>query len=116
MTTDFDAREKRFEQDIENALLTRGGYIKGNSAYFDRKQALEVKTLLAFVRETQPKEWKRFCVQYPDNPERQFISRFCDVVNKSPKGILEVLRKGFIDRGIHFKVVVWKPETSFNEL
>ncbi len=30
-------------------------------------------------------------------------------------GLLKVLRKGFSDRGINFKLVFWKPESSINE-
>ena len=33
---DFDVKEKRFEPDIEEYLLTHGGYQKGDSAAFNR--------------------------------------------------------------------------------
>lgn len=35
--SDFDIKEKRFEQDIEEYLITSGGYVKGNPSAFDRK-------------------------------------------------------------------------------
>ena len=34
---DFDVKEKRFEQDIEEYLLTYGGYEKGDPASFNRE-------------------------------------------------------------------------------
>ena len=69
--TDFNYKEKRFEQDIEEYLTTYGGYQKG------------------------------------------LIDRFCREVKMV--GLLKVLRQGFTDRGIKFRAVFWKPETSINE-
>lgn len=39
--SDFDVKEKRFEQDIETFLCTDGGYLKGDPHKFDRKLALD---------------------------------------------------------------------------
>ena len=47
---DLDLTEKRFESDIEQSLLTYVGYQKGDPKAFDRALALDVGTLLAFVR------------------------------------------------------------------
>ena len=52
---DFDVKEKRFEQDIEEYLVTEGGYQKGDPRAFDREKALDVGTFLRFVRTSQPK-------------------------------------------------------------
>ena len=57
---DFDVKEKRFEQDIEEYLLTHGGYQKGNPAAFNREKALDTGTFLSFIRTSQPKQWERF--------------------------------------------------------
>ena len=54
---DFDVKEKRFEQDIEEYLLTHGGYQKGNPAAFNREKALDTATFLSFIRTSQPKQW-----------------------------------------------------------
>ena len=54
MTT-FDYTEKRFEQDIEEFLTTRGGYIKGNPKAFNRELALDVDTFVSFIKTSQPK-------------------------------------------------------------
>ena len=34
MAEDFNVKEKQFEQDIEEYLVTSGGYTKGNPATF----------------------------------------------------------------------------------
>ena len=50
--------EAAFETAIEDHLLTRGGYEKGNPDTFDRTRCLDTGVLLAFIKETQPKEWE----------------------------------------------------------
>lgn len=110
---DFDVKEKRFEQDIEEYLITEGGYTKGSPSSFDRKLGLDTKTFISFIKTSQPKQWERFEKIYGDDSEKQLIYRFCREVKMV--GLLKVLRGGFIDRGIKFKAVFWKPETSINE-
>ena len=41
--SDFDVKEKRFEQDIEEFLVQHGGYEKGNPKKFNRKLALDTE-------------------------------------------------------------------------
>lgn len=110
---DFDVKEKRFEQDIEEYLVTEGGYQKGDPRAFDREKALDVGTFLRFVRTSQPKAWARFEKIYGADSERQLVERFCREVKMV--GLLKVLRQGFTDRGIKFRAVFWKPETTINE-
>lgn len=111
--SDFDVKEKRFEQDIEEYLISEGGYKKGNPSAFDRKLALDKDTFISFIKASQPKKWERYVKIYGSDSERQIIDRF----NREVKmvGLLRVLRKGFTDRGITFNVVFWKPETGLNQ-
>ena len=111
--SDFDVKEKRFEQDIEEYLITKGGYTKGNPKDFNRELALDTGALLTFIKSSQPKEWKKHERNYGVESEKKFIERFCHEVKDN--GLLKVLRKGFIDRGAKFRVVFWKPETDYNE-
>ena len=110
---DFDYKEKRFEQDIEEYLTTHGGYIKGDPKAFDRKLALDVNTFVSFIKTSQPKAWERFEKIYGGDSEKQIVERFCREVKMV--GLLKVFRQGFTDRGIKFRAVFWKPETSINE-
>lgn len=110
--SDFDYKEKRFEQDIEEYLTTKGGYIKGNPKAFDRKLALDVNTFVSFIRTSQPKAWERFEKIYGADSEKQIVDRFCREVKMV--GLLKVFRQGFTDRGIKFRAVFWKPETTIN--
>lgn len=110
---EFDVKEKRFEQDIEEYLTTQGGYRKGNPSSFDKEIALDKNTFIKFIKESQSKRWERYEKIYASDAEKQVINRFCREVKL--QGLLKVLRQGFTDRGIKFKAVFWKPETSINE-
>lgn len=110
---DLNLTEKQFESDIEYSLLTYGGYTKGDAKAFDRTVALDVATLISFVKATQPKSWEKYETIYGTSCEKSFVERFCKEVRSL--GLLSVLRHGFKDRGITFRVVYWKPETSINQ-
>ena len=110
---DLNLTEKQFESDIEYSLLTYGGYAKGDAKAFDRTVALDVATLISFVKATQPKSWEKYETIYGTSCEKSFVERFCKEVRSL--GLLSVLRHGFKDRGITFRVVYWKPETSINQ-
>lgn len=111
--TNFDYKEKRFEQDIEEYFITKGGYQKGNPKAFDKDKALDIQIFIEFIKSSQPKQWERYQKIYGADSETQLIDRFCREVRHI--GLLKVLREGFTDRGIKFRVVFWKPETSINE-
>lgn len=112
MLLDFDYKEKRFEQDIEEYLTTKGGYKKGDSKAFDRKLALDVGTFIEFIKTSQSKQWERFEKIYGVDSEKQIIDRFRREVKMV--GLLKVFRQGFTDRGIKFRSVFFKPETTIN--
>lgn len=111
--SDFDVKEKRFEQDIEDYLIHFGGYTKGNPTTFNRVSGLDEGTFIEFVKTSQPKQWERFVKIYDMAAEKQLIDRFSREVKQT--SLLNVLRHGFTDRGIKFRAVFWKPETSLNE-
>ncbi len=110
---DFDVKEKRFEQDIEEYLITKGGYTKGDPGKFNRQSGLDEDTFIAFIKASQPKLWDKYIKIYGDSSEKQLIDRFTREVKQT--SLLNVLRHGFTDRGIKFRAVFWKPETSLNE-
>lgn len=108
----MDIKERRFEEDIETSLITEGGYKKGSMAGYNKQLALNVDELVGFIQETQPRQWKRYQSIY-SNPKESFAKRFDEVVKR--RGLLDVLRNGFKDRGVQFHVVYFKPESSLNE-
>jgi len=111
--SDFDVKERRFEEDIEDYLIHHGGYEKGNPATFNRVSGLDEGTFIEFIKNSQPKQWERFVKIYDAMAEKQIIERFSREVKQT--SLLNVLRHGFTDRGIKFRAIFWKPETSLNE-
>lgn len=108
-TTGMITTEKRFESDIEAAMLS-GGYTRNNDIY-DAKNALYLDTLVRFVQTTQPKSWQRFEMQ-SGTPEK-FAQVFQNAVDMD--GLLSVMRNGFKHRGIPFRVCYFKPESGLNQ-
>jgi len=113
MPEDFDVKEKRFEQDIEEYLTTAGGYSKGDPSTFNREKGLDESTFVSFIKASQSKLWDKYVKIYGDTAEKQIVDRFMKEVKQT--NLLNVLRHGFTDRGIKFRAVFWKPETSLNE-
>ena len=109
-----DTSEKNFESNIESFFLTQaGGYTRCDDKY-DPKLGLYKDTLIRFIRETQPKEWKRFANMNAMDPEKRFCQAFnnaCDM-----DGILYVLRHGFKHRGVSFRVCYFMPESTLADI
>lgn len=108
------------EIDLENTIETwlidggKGGdYLKGDPDQFNRHTGLDEKTMLTFIKSTQEKSWARFEKAYPIDPEQFFISNLCKEIKN--RGLLSVLRNGYKDRGIPFKICYFKPENDINK-
>ena len=107
--------EKNFEADIEAWLTSaKGGWSKATDAGYRAsiEKALDLDTLVDFVQRTQPKAWSRFVKQTNGDPKQRFFKRFEDVVTES--GLVHVLRHGFKDHGIDFRVCYFRPESTLN--
>ena len=111
--------EKQFEQDIESFLISpAGGWQKasdaGCRASMDSGMALDLGTLVEFIKATQPIQWQRFEKQCNSDPEKKFYKAFENAVEND--GLISVLRHGFKHRGIEFRVCYFKPESTLNDV
>lgn len=111
--------EKQFEQDIESFLISSvGGWQKASDAGYrtpvSSGMALDIETLVGFVKATQPVAWQRFEKQCNSDPQKKFYKAFEDAVAND--GIISVLRHGFKHRGIEFRVCYFKPESTLNDV
>ena len=109
--------EKQFESNIEAFLISRdGGYEKATDAGYTSSSgmALDIHTLVGFVKATQPIMWQRFEKQCNSDPYKKFYKCFEDAVQMD--GLLSVMRHGFKHRGMDFKVCYFKPESTLNDV
>ena len=108
--------EKQFEANIEAFLISpEGGYTKANDTGYRNSidMALDIETLISFVKATQPIMWQRFERQCNSDVNQKFYKCFEDAVLE--KGLINVLRHGFKYLGMEFKVCYFKPESTLNE-
>lgn len=109
----MDYKEKRFEEDIESYLLTKGGYTKGDLTNYNRDIAIDMPNLIAFIKLTQPKQWERYERNYKTDAEGKLYKRFNEEVETH--GLIHVLRHGINDRGIKINIAYFRPETTLNQ-
>lgn len=115
--------ERNFQNDVIAELLVDGWKL-GSAEKYDRALALYPEDVLGFVQETQPEQWTKFCGLYPSNPERKFLERVAEQLDKADPnaadttmrtfGTLGVLRHELRDRGTRFSLCQFKPEHDLN--
>ena len=108
-------REVRFEQDIETCLTKVGGWEKESfqDSNYDASVGIDLDKLVAFIGQTQPKQWERYLTIYQSDAKRKLMKRFDEEVNAH--GMLYVLRNGIRDRGVTLKVAFFRPVSGLNE-
>ena len=84
--------EGAFETVIEAHLL-QNGYTPVTREGFDRERAIFPETVLAFIRETQPKEWAKLEALHGDKTGGQILGDLCKWMDQN--GSLATLRHGF---------------------
>lgn len=108
--------EHQFESDIESLMVGELGWKKSSETGYlkSRKLALDLGTLLAFVKSSQPKVWATFTKSCSGlDPAKEFYKKFESAVQS--EGLIDVLRNGFRANGKHFMVCYFKPENRLNE-
>ena len=108
-----DLKERNFEADIEQWLLTDGGYTKGDQKTYNKERAIDMTTLIKFIALTQEKQWDRYVRKYGDKAENRLYQVFQDNVVRY--GLIWVLRNGIDDMGIKLKMCYFRPASELNE-
>lgn len=108
-----DLKERDFEAYIEHWLLTEGGYTKGNQATYDKERAIDLKTMVKFLRLTQTKKWELYEKKYGAQTEDRLYNVLQDKIHE--RGLIWVLRNGIEDLGFKFKLVYFEPASPLNE-
>jgi type I restriction enzyme R subunit len=84
--------EAAFETVIEAHLLANG-FVPVDREGFDRERAIFPETVLAFIRETQPKEWAKLEALHGEKTGEQILDDLCKWMDVH--GALAALRHGF---------------------
>ena len=112
--------EHQFESDIEALMTGELGWSKARKlgaaapSTEHSEKALDLATLVKFVKASQPREWAFFVKACSGlDPEREFYKKFEDAV--ATEGMIDVLRNGFYANGKHFSICYFKPENRLNE-
>ena len=103
--------EEAFESVIENHLLANG-YVPVARGGFDRERAIFPETVLAFIRETQPKEWAKLESLHGDKTGEQILGDLCKWMDIH--GVLATLRHGFKCYGRTLRIAFFKAAHELN--
>jgi len=104
--------ENTFETAIVQSLIDNGGYTLGNAPDYSPELGLFKYEVLNFLQETQPENWKKISAIHGENVDNRIIQRIYKEMDL--RGSLDVIRNGFVDYGVRFKLAFFKPETGFN--
>ena len=108
----MQTKERNYEEFIENYLTTQGGYVKNNGSSFDNKNGIIPADLFAFIKQSQPKEWKKVADSQGTQAEAYFVERLKKNIDEY--GLLHILRNGVKLNGAIIKLIAFKPESNIN--
>lgn len=116
-------QERVFQDDIISQMVANG-WVQGTGEDYNRESALYEADVLTFIKETQPKEWEKFCKVFPTDSERHFLDALVTQLKKADEnatdrvsrtfGTLGVLRHGLKIRNARFELCQFKPEHNLN--
>jgi len=104
--------ENTFESAIVQSLIENGGYSQGNAPDYSPELGLFKYEVLKFLQDTQPKNWQKISAIHGDNVDNRIIQRIYKEMDL--RGSLDVIRNGFTDYGVRFKLAFFKPESGLN--
>jgi len=105
-------KEIDFENDIEYALISSGGYEKGDPNTYDPETALFPADVVAFVQKTQPKHWTRLTQLDAAKAPAMLLDSL--VKELAAKGALAILREGFKCVGKTVRLAYFAPNTGLD--
>ena len=103
--------EKDLEDHIE-AHLNRSGYRSRRTVHYNKRLCLIHDETLRFIQETQPNEYQKLKRQYGTETPAKLLDRVSKQIER--RGVLDVLRKGVIDRGCRFNLTYFRPSSGMN--
>lgn len=104
--------ENTFETAIIQSLLEYGGYTEGKASNYSPELGMFKAEILQFLKETQAKQWEKLSAIHSSDVENRVIQRLYKEMDLH--GSLDVIRNGFVDYGVRFKMAFFKPESGLN--
>lgn len=101
--------ESAFGDAIVAAMVERG-WREARPKDYRADLGLDTNELFTFIGATQPDEWDELLTLYgsdPNEAQRGFAARLDQAI--ATDGVLDVLRNGVKDRGVHLRVAYFKP-------
>lgn len=105
--------EIRFEEAIEQELITSGGFAKGDAKAYDLELALFPKDVVSFLKQSQTKKWEGLQTILTDKTDETILQDLTKEL--AAKGSLHVLRHGFKCFGKSFRLAFFTPNSGMNE-
>lgn len=104
--------ENTFETAIIESLLESGGYSEGDASAYSAELGLFKAEVLQFLQATQAKQWEKLVAIHGDDVSNRLIARLYKEMDL--RGALDVIRNGFVDYGVRFRMAFFKPESGLN--
>lgn len=104
--------ENTFETAIVESLTQEGGYLQGNAKGYNSETGMFQQEVLTFIKDTQPKNWKKLSSIHGDSTQSRLIQRLEKQMDS--RGALDVIRNGFVEYGVKFRLAFFKPEAGLN--
>jgi len=107
-----NTREINFEDIVFDHLKDSQLYTHRQSQNFNLDYLLDINQLEKFICNTQPDSWKKLEKQFPENTMEAVAKEFAKLRNK--RGILKLIREGFVLQGASIKLIAFKPASNLN--
>ena len=104
-------KEVAFESVIEDSL-TANGYVRLSPKDFDLENCIFPQTILAFIEETQPKEWAKLQKLLGEKIGSQILADLCKWMDTY--GSLATLRHGFKCYGRNLRIAYFQSAHGLN--
>ena len=105
-------REIHFEDTVFEYLSSSNLYSIRKSTDFNLEHVLDMSLLEQFIIDTQPDIWKKLEKEFPTNAIEAVANEFAKLRDK--RGILNLIREGFVLQGATIKLVAFKPSSGLN--
>jgi type I restriction enzyme R subunit len=104
--------EQDAEEDIAAILAASPMYRERPGTAFDASTLLDVAETVAFIKETQPKEWAKLSKQFPGREAEELTDNLNTLLQR--RSTLDVVRNGVAFDGVNLKLAYFRPAAAGN--